>query len=108
MKTARMGGAMLLLVVLATAATAQSPAMTKITLTELHCAGCAKKVAKCVNAVPGVAEVRLDLKARTFFVMHRTNATPSPRALWEAVEQADHAVERMVTPTATYTSKPGT
>jgi copper chaperone CopZ len=106
MKTLQICTAVLVLAVLATASAAQGPVWTKVTLTELDCAGCAKKVGKKLGAVPGVAEVRLDFKARTFFVAHKADATPSPRALWEAVEQADHAVQSMETPTATYTSKP--
>jgi copper chaperone CopZ len=91
---------------LAALAQAQAPAVTKVTLTELDCMGCAKKVGKKLCAVPGVAEARVDLKARALYAIHKSGQTPSPRALWEAVEQADHSVERLDTPTGSYTSKP--
>src|SRR5262249_17940937 len=80
--------------------------ITRIELTELHCMGCARKIARKLHAVPGVAEVRADVKAKTLFVIHRPDATPSPRGLWEAVEEAGHKPTRMETPSASYTSKP--
>jgi copper chaperone CopZ len=88
------------------AAQAPAPAHTKVTLTELHCMGCARKISNKVMAVPGVAEMRVDLKARTVFVIHKQGLTPSPRGLWDAIEQADHTPTRMDTPAASYTSKP--
>src|SRR3954464_9641525 len=91
---------------LAVAARAQGPAFSKLTLTELDCGNCAKKVAKQVVAVPGVAEVRYDLKAKALWAIHKPGATPSPRKLWEAVGQAEHEVQRLETPTGTYVNKP--
>src|SRR4051812_40342131 len=93
---------------LATITEAQTPAAaaTKVTLTELHCMGCAKKISRKVTAVPGVAEMRVDLKAKTLFVIHKVGMTPSPRGLWDAIEQADHTPARMDTPSASYTAKP--
>jgi Cu+-exporting ATPase len=88
------------------AAQSAAQAVTKIELTELHCLGCARKIARKVNAVPGVAQMRADVKAKTLFVVHRPDVRPSPRALWEAVEQAGHTPTRMETPTGSYTSKP--
>jgi copper chaperone CopZ len=79
---------------------------TKITLTELHCQGCARKIAKKLHAVPGVAETRVDLNARALFVRHKDGTAPSPRKLWDAVEQADHTPERLQTPSAAYTARP--
>ena len=99
---------LMLATLLTAVARAQTPAWTRVTLEELDCAGCAKKVARHVGAVPGVAEVRYDLKTRSLYVGHKPNETPSPRALWEAVEKADHKVERLDTPTASHTSKPAT
>ncbi|MFO0840931.1 MAG: heavy-metal-associated domain-containing protein [Gemmataceae bacterium] len=96
----------------AAVASAQAPqqqarqAFTQVTLTELHCMGCAKKISTAVHKVSGVAEMRVDLNAKTVFVMHKAGATPSPKELWQAIETADHTPTRMVTPTATHTSKP--
>jgi copper chaperone CopZ len=91
---------------LAVAAQAQTPAFSKMTLTELDCGHCAKKVAKGVVAVAGVAEVRYDLKTKAQWAIHKPGQTPSPRALWEAVERAEHEVQRLETPAGTHTSKP--
>lgn len=94
---------------LAAVSEAQTPApaaYTRVVLEDIHCMGCAKKISKHVTAVPGVAEMRVDLKAKAIWAMHRQGMTPSPKALWEAVEAADHKPTRMDTPAGTYTSKP--
>lgn len=91
---------------LTVAAQARTPAFSKMTLTELDCGHCAKKVAKHVGGVAGVAEVRYDLKAKAVWAIHRPGQSPSPRQLWEAVEQAAHEVQRLETPSGTFTSKP--
>lgn len=85
----------------------EAPAYTAIVLDDIHCMGCAKKINAKVTAVPGVTEMRVDLKAKTVWAIHRKGATPSPKTLWEAVESADHKPTKMQTPTATHTSKPG-
>jgi len=97
---------MILAGVLTTVTAQSTPAYTRVTLDELHCATCAKKVSEKVVAVPGVSEMRYDLKTRTIFAMHKADRTPSPRALWEAIEQADHVPIRLDTPTASHTKKP--
>ncbi|MFO0880993.1 MAG: heavy-metal-associated domain-containing protein [Gemmataceae bacterium] len=81
-------------------------AFTRVVLDDLHCMGCAKKINRKVVAVPGVAEMRVDLKAKTIWAMHKQGMTPSPKALWEAIEQADHAAVRLDSPSGSYTSKP--
>lgn len=96
---------------LAAVSEAQTPAPPAYTAVMLDdgfcCMGCAKKVSGKVTAVPGVAEMRVDLKTKTIWAMHKAGVTPSPRSLWEAVEAADHQPVRMQTPTAVHTSKPG-
>lgn len=102
------GVGVVMLAVLALVAQAQTatPVTTKVELEELDCMGCAKKIAKEIHKVAGVAEVRVDLKAKTMFVVHKPSQTPSPRAVWEAIEQADHTPVKMETPTTTHTKKP--
>ena len=93
----------------AAVAAAQTPApaaYTRVTLDDIHCMGCAKKINGKVIAVPGVAEMRVDLKAKSIWAMHKPGMTPSPKALWEAVEAADHQPTRMDTPAGSHTSKP--
>lgn len=91
---------------LATMAWAQTPGKTKVVLTELDCMGCAKKIATKLYKVEGVGEVRVDLESRSLFIAHKTGMTPSPKGMWEAIEQADHTPERMETPSGTLSSKP--
>src|SRR3954453_20421526 len=81
----------LALLALAALAQAQAPpqAWTKVTLEDIHCGGCAKKVSAKVTAVPGVAEMRVDVKAKAIWAVHKQGMTPSPKALWEGVEAAD-------------------
>lgn len=89
-------------------AQAPMPKFTKVVLTELDCMGCAKKIAGKVTKVAGVESMRVDLDARTVYAVHKPNMTPSPKAIWEAIEQADHKPEKMETPTGTHTAKPAT
>lgn len=102
--------ALALFVVAAGVTSAQTPPpsqkFTKVVLTELDCMGCAKKIAGKVTKVPGVESMRVDLDARTVFAMHKPGMTPSPKALWEAIEAADHQPEKMETPTDKHTAKP--
>jgi copper chaperone CopZ len=85
---------------------APSPVFTRVTLADIHCMGCAKKISARVTGVPGVAEMRVDLKAKAIWAIHKPGQTPSPKGIWEAVEQADHTPTRMDTPTGTHTAKP--
>lgn len=88
-------------------ALAQPPsAVTRISLTQLHCNGCLKTIAAEVNKVPGVAATSGDLKAKVVLVTHRAGMNPSPRALWEAVVNADHTPTRIETPSGAWTKKP--
>lgn len=109
MKTVRMVClALAVLAGLAVGSSAQTPAVayTAVVLDDIHCMGCARKIAKHVHTVPGVFEMRVDLKTKMIWAMHRQGMTPSPGALWDAIEAADHLPKKMQTPTAIYTSKP--
>jgi copper chaperone CopZ len=90
------------------AAAQAPPAWTKVTLEDIHCMGCARKIARKVTAVAGVAEMRVDLKAKAIWAVHKPGMTPSPRAIWEAVEAADHTPVRVDAPSGSHTSKPQT
>ena len=101
--------ALAVLACLAAVSEAQTPApqaYTAVVLDDIHCMGCAKKINGKVTAVPGVAEMRVDLKTKTIWAMHKAGVTPSPRSLWEAIEAADHQPVKMQTPTAVHTNKP--
>ena len=92
--------------IVASQASAAEPAWSSIQVKEMHCAGCAKKIAARLYAVRGVKEVRVDVDKKTLFVAPQQNATLSPRAMWEAVEKAkDHPI-RLAGPSGTFTERP--
>jgi copper chaperone CopZ len=87
-------------------AQAADPPATTITIPEMDCASCAKKVGGKVAEVTGVAKVEYDVKARTLKVTHKAGATPSPKALWEAVESGGKGPSKLEAPGGTHTKKP--
>lgn len=82
------------------------PPASTITVPEMDCAGCAKKLGTALVKVPGVAKAEYDVKARTVKLTHKAGETPSPKALWEAVEKEDKEPNKLETPGGTYTKKP--
>jgi copper chaperone CopZ len=77
-----------------------------ITIEDLDCPTCAKKVEKTVAAVSGVASVKTDVKTMTATVTPQDDKMPSARALWEAVEKAGFQPTKLEGPGGTFTSKP--
>ena len=84
---------------------AAQPQHTLITVKEMHCAGCAKKIADQLYKLPGVKEVRVDLKTKALLVLPAKDTSLSPKTLWTAVEKEDVPV-RLIGPHGTFTSKP--
>ena len=93
---------------LSTKTSAASPdnVYTSIRVTDMHCSTCAKKIAAKLYGVSGVVEVRASVKSNTAFVKPQQKKTPSPRALWEAVEAAGFKPVELSGPTGKFTSKP--
>jgi copper chaperone len=87
-------------------AVAAEPTTTLIAIKGMHCAGCAAKVARRLNAVEGVAAAQADAKKAIAVVSPKEDAIPSPRSLWEAVEEAGYEPTKLVGPSGTFTSKP--
>jgi copper chaperone CopZ len=79
---------------------------TVITIEDLDCPTCAKKVEKAVAAVPGVASVKTDVAKMTATVTPQADKAPSARAMWEAVEKAGFQPTKLQGPGGTFTSKP--
>jgi len=79
---------------------------TSIQVVKMHCGGCAKRLAAKLYTVPGVTAVSFDLQSKTLFVTPQTNAAPSPRALWEAIELAKDTPVQLAGPQGTFTAKP--
>jgi copper chaperone CopZ len=81
-------------------------AYTTIHVQNMHCADCAKQIARKLYALPGVVEVRADVPKNIAYVVPQKDKTLAPRAMWEAVESAGFAVARLEGPQGTYTAKP--
>ncbi len=85
-----------------------APATTTITVPELDCPICAKKVVAKLTDVPGVGKIESSVEAKTFTVTAKAGAAPSPKAMWEAVEKGGFDPSKMVGPGGTFTAKPKT
>lgn len=110
MKTkATLLGAMAAVAIFATSLTqaAQPNVKTTITVKGMHCQSCANKLVKRMNLVPGVAASQADAKKEIAIVTPKdAQRLPSPRAQWEAVEQAGYRPVRLAGPYGVFTAKP--
>ena len=79
---------------------------TTIHVHNMHCADCAKQIARKLYAVPGVVEVRADVAKNIAYVVPQKDKALSARALWTAVESAGFSVARLEGPQGAYTSRP--
>ncbi|MEX2139091.1 MAG: heavy-metal-associated domain-containing protein [Pirellulales bacterium] len=77
---------------------------TVITVEKMHCANCAKRIGAKLYEVRGVAEVKVDVKKKTLFVISKNKV--SPRALWEAVESANDKPLVLDGPSGKFKTKP--
>lgn len=85
---------------------AATPAATTISVPDMHCMGCAKKMAARLYRVPGVSAVQASVPATTLTILPQAQQVLSARALWEAVEQAGYKPSKLKGPTGTFTAKP--
>jgi copper chaperone CopZ len=79
---------------------------TTIHVHDMHCADCAKQIARKLYALPGVVEVRADVNKNIAYVVPQKDKSLSSRAMWEAVESAGFKVARLEGPQGTFTAKP--
>ncbi len=70
----------------------------EITVSKMHCKGCAKKIAARLYTVPGVKSVSVDVKNKTLIVSSQSGKTLSPRQLCEAIENGDDRPVRVAGP----------
>jgi Cu+-exporting ATPase len=87
-------------------AVAADTARTTITVPELDCPNCAKKVAAKLSEVPGVGKVESSVEAKTFTVTPKAGVAPSPKAMWEAVHKGGFDPSKLVGPGGTFDKKP--
>lgn len=82
------------------------PKAVVLTVDGMTCAGCAKAVTKALSAVENVEAVAVDVKAKTATVTPKAGASPSAKALWEAVEKAEYKPTKLEGPDGKFDSKP--
>ena len=99
--------ALLLSLCLGLTASGAPPTYTTMVVTDMHCSACAKKIAAKLYALPGVHEVRADIKKNMAYVVPKQRKQVSPRAMWQAVEAAGFKMVRLSGPAGTFTKTPG-
>lgn len=85
---------------------AGEPQTFTINVQGMHCAGCASKVSTNLQGIQGVQKATVDAAKAVAVVTSKSDANPSPKALWEAVEKSGYKPTKLVGPTGTFTSKP--
>ena len=89
------------------AAPAAEPTPTTITVPEMDCPSCAKKIADRLTKVSGVAKAEADATKKTITVTPKAaGPAPSPKDLWEAVKKSDKTPSKLHGPSGTFTAKP--
>lgn len=86
---------------------AQKPAAqpTVIKVSDMHCAACAQKISRKLYAVPGVVQVKTNLKQHSAVVTPEKTRQPDPLAIWDAVEAAGFAPTEISGPAGKFASK---
>src|SRR5262245_23965082 len=87
-------------------ALAANPKPTSIAISDMHCTVCAKKISDRLKTVVGVQGVKTDVKAGTAVVTPHAAKSPSPKALWEAVERAGFKPTKLDGPAGSFSAKP--
>ena len=88
-------------------AVAADPIPTKITVPDMDCASCAKKVGSKVAEVKGVGKVEYSVEGRYLNVTPKAGETLSPQALWEACVAGGQEPSKLEGPSGVFTKKPG-
>jgi len=97
---------LLALVAYSHAADKAVPVSTTIAIDGMHCAACAKKVSKKLQALPNVMSAKVDVKTSLASITPQKDKTLSPRMLWESVEAAGYQPTKIDGPSGTFTTKP--
>ena len=83
-----------------------APPTTTLTVPDLDCPECAKKLTKKLLLVAGVAKAEADVEKTTVTVTPKTGEKISPKALWEATDKGGFAPRKLVGPDGTFKTKP--
>ena len=73
-----------------------------IYVSDMHCAGCAKKIAGKLYRVKGVVKVRTNLKQNLAIVTPQAKKQIDAKAAWVAVQKAGFKPTRMIGPQGTF------
>jgi copper chaperone CopZ len=73
-----------------------------ITIDDMHCAGCAKKISSRLFKLKGVVKVRTDLKANLAVITPQAKKQVDVKAAWEAIQKAGFQPTKLVGPQGTY------
>lgn len=84
---------------------AAEPATT-LTVPDLDCPSCAKKLAAKLGVVAGVATVEPNVEAKTVKVTPKAGSSISPKELWEASDLGGWTPTKLEGPSGTFTEKP--
>lgn len=90
----------------AIAAATDAPSSTSIAIKGMHCAACAKKVAKKLNGVSHVKSASVDHEQAAALIVPIDGKEISPKALWEAVEATGYKPTELKGPSGTFKKKP--
>lgn len=88
------------------ASQAEEKNVTTITVEDMTCGGCAKKVQQYVAKVSGVEKVEPDAKTHKVKVFPKNNTKISGKALWEAIEKAGYTPSELDGPGGSFKDKP--
>jgi copper chaperone CopZ len=98
--------ALLICGLLTTSVLAAQPDTTIVWVSDLHCASCAKKLVSKLFTVPGVVDVKTNVKKGTVLVIPEKTRQPSPKSIWEEIEKADFTPTKLRCPTGVFEKKP--
>ena len=85
---------------------AETPNSTLVSIKGMHCASCAKKVTKRLQAISNVKSASADAEKGSAVVITADDKDLSPKAVWEAVEAAGYKPIELTGPAGTFKTKP--
>lgn len=79
---------------------------TVVTIQGEMCGGCVKKMQGTLSKVAGIATVEGSAAEKTMTIVPSSGAKLSPKAIWEAIEQAGKKPAKLVSPDGEFVAKP--
>jgi copper chaperone CopZ len=85
---------------------AKAPDYSVITVENMHCANCAKRIGGKLQEVPGIAKIQYDIEKKLFWAHPQPGKQVSPRALWDAIEKGNDTPLKIQGPQGTFVKRP--